>query len=133
MSETRRHTGILKRIDVNDTEKFFEEKVRQFAKEHPAFNLEQQLKDAISDYDCNFTNKKPWYAIYDSLDKGNYIIVNDILFEVHDNEEDPYDNYTIITKISDNEYKYFSEFYDGGTYLEECLTDEIAKMKLQKC
>lgn len=32
MSETRRHTGILKRIDVNDTEKFFEEKVRQFAK-----------------------------------------------------------------------------------------------------
>ena len=44
------------------------------------------------------------------------------------NEEDPYDNCTIITKISDNEYKYFSEFYDGGTYLGECLTNEITNM-----
>lgn len=130
MSETKRHTGILKRIDVDDTEKFFEEKIKQFAKEHPTFNLEQQLKDAIEEYKEHLTDKKPWHAIYDSLDKGDYIVVNNILFEVQDNEEDPYADYTIIIKISDNEYKYFSEFYNGGTYLEECLADEIMKMDL---
>lgn len=71
------------------------------------------------------------YTVYvDDEGKPKYIFISsELVFEVIDDSssDDGYINY--FSKINNNEYHYVFQFYDGGTYFEEMLTDAIDKIK----
>ena len=60
---------------------------------------------------------------------GEYIVVGDDLYRVHDKDIDVYDRETVLNKNNDGSYSYFTHFYDGGTNLTETLEEEMEREK----
>lgn len=62
---------------------------------------------------------------YDVLQvKGQYILVR--YLERHEQVDDPY--YTKVVNEGNNEYRFFTLFYDGGTCLQEILEYELNEL-----
>jgi hypothetical protein len=140
MSEMELHVGKLKRVDLstydNDIEKFFEEQYRKTFTEL----TEQEIQDAYQravDYkyrDNYRENCGPWEYLFqdncDDYDIGyKYYAVNGIVYETIEEEElDPYDDFSKLKDNGDGTYDYIMTFYNGGTYLRECIEGELEKL-----
>ena len=130
MSGMEYHKGKLKRVNLTefdkDKEKYFEARYRyEFAADEnqPIGLTEEQIQDAYQrsvDYKYRF-GKGPWeYLWYDNTDNYEQLVEADgELWEVTDIRLD--DNEDVFTKVSDDEYEYYTSFYNGGCCLSEAL------------
>ena len=131
------HIGKLKRVDLskydNNIEKFFEEQYRKTFTDLS----EQEIQDAyqrVVDYNYR-GNKGPWEYLFqdnylDEFMEDKYYVVNGMVYETIEEEElDPYDDFSKLKDNGDGTYDYLMTFYNGGTFLRECIENELEKLK----
>ena len=129
MSEQEYHKGKLKKVDLsqfdNDTEKYFEARYRyEFAADEnrPNGMTEKEIQEAYQrSLEYKYRTRGAWEDLwFDNTDDYDQLIkVNGELWEVADVELD--DNEDVFTKVSDDEYEYYTSFYNGGCSLGEAL------------
>lgn len=121
MSDYEYHRGKLKRVDLskfdNDKEKYFEARYRyEFGANENCPNglTEEEIQDA-------YQRRGAWEDLWrrDTDCCCAVIGIGDELWEVADIELG--DNEDIFTKVSDDEYEYYTSFYNGGCCLDEAL------------
>ena len=127
MSWTEYHKGRLKLIGENADE-FFEKKFRENATDWTEKEIQEEynyrknyFKERGMEHECI------WFHLYNEVDYPNkYLAVKSKIFEIQDHQFEE-SNVTLVTKISDNEYEYYSSFYNGGTCLEEEMRKILSK------
>ena len=129
MSRQEYHKGKLKKVDLsqfdNDTEKYFEARYRyEFAADENRPNglTEDEIQAAYRrSLEYKYRTRGAWEDLwFDNTDDYDQLIkVNGELWEVADVELD--DNEDVFTKVSDDEYEYYTSFYNGGCSLGEAL------------
>ena len=129
MSRQEYHKGKLKKVDLsqfdNDTEKYFEARYRyEFAADEnrPNGMTEKEIQEAYQrSLEDKYRTRGVWEDLWNSNtdDYDRLIKVNGELWEVTDIELEEED--TIMHKISDTEYSYYTSFYNGGWSLSEAL------------
>ena len=135
MSDYEYHKGKLKRVNLaefdNDREKYFEARYRyEFAADEnrPNGMTEEEIQDA---YQHSAENKYRRRGAWEDLWRCNsdvydvVITIGDDIWEVADIELD--DNEDVFTKVSDDEYQYYTSFYNGGCCLDEVLEDGLKR------
>lgn len=133
MSDYEYHKGKLKKVDLskfeNSREKYFESRYRwefEANENNPNGLTEVEIQDAYQiSLDNVYRDKDPWEHLWYSTTDLYYsvICVKGELWEVSDTELD--DNEDVFTKISDDEYEYYTSFYNGGCSLCEALEDGL--------
>lgn len=134
MSDYEKYIGKLKKVDLsrynNSTEKFFEEQYRKLRTDLS----EEAIKDEYqSAENCAYRrNKGIWeYLFFDicyDFDMGDkFYAVNGNVYETIEHIEVEED-ISFLNDNSDGTYDYFIEFYNGGTYLGECIENELKKL-----
>ena len=118
----------MKLIGENADE-FFEKKFRENVTDW----TEEEIQDEYN-YRKNYFKERNmehecvWFHLYSEVVYPNeYLAVKNKIFEIQDHRFEE-SNVTLITKISDDEYEYYSSFYNSGTCLEECLEEEMIKI-----
>ena len=124
MSDYEFHKGVLKRVDLskydNDKEKYFEARCRYEFSGLTEDELQAEYKKFNErKYKRHGGWEEYWWSESNLRD---VIYVGDDIYEVYDTELDS-DTQCIITKVDENEYQYYTSFYNGGTYLSEMLED----------
>jgi hypothetical protein len=114
MSQSELHFGKLKKVEMKEPqtlEDFYQEKLKE--KGITEFN------PAHDDWEEAFLDEY-W---------EKYIVVNNNVFEIYDHEErDDSDDIYDIKPNGDGTYSFIMKFYNGGTYLTECLEEELSKV-----
>ena len=129
MSDYEYHKGKLKRVNLaefdNDTEKYFEARYRYdfAADENRTYGMtEEEIQQAYqASVEYKYRKRGPWEQLWrDENDWDCAVIrIGDELWEVADIELD--ENEDVFTKVSDDEYQYYTSFYNGGCCLDEAL------------
>lgn len=129
MSDYEYHKGKLKRVNLaefdNDKEKYFEARYRyEFGayEDRPNGMTEEEIQEAYQrSVDDKYRRRGPWEDLWKSNtdDYDGVITIGDDIWEVADIELD--DNEDVFTKVSDDEYEYYTSFYNGGCCLGEAL------------
>ena len=135
MSDYEYHKRKLKRVNLseydNDTEKYFEARYRdEFAmnEDRLAGMTEEEIQEA---YQASLENKYRRRGAWEDLWQSEtdwycgVIRIGDEIWEVADIELD--DNEDVFTKVSDDEYEYYTSFYNGGCCLDEALESGFAR------
>lgn len=136
MSRQEYHKGKLKKVDLsqfdNDTEKYFEARYRyEFAADEnrPNGMTEKEIQEAYQQsVEYKYRHSKgPWeYLWYDNTnDYEGVIKIGDDIWEVADIELEEDD--TVMHKVSDTEYSYYTSFYNGGCCLSEVLESALSR------
>lgn len=130
MSEMEYHKGKLKRVDLtkydNSVSKFFESLCRKMFPSKSESDWEEDL---------NFYKRQgsddPWATMWfeDTSEYDKYILIGNTVWETEDTGI--YSDGSIITKVNDDEFEYYTAFYNGGTCLSEEL-EYLLKSQLQK-
>lgn len=66
-------------------------------------------------------------SIYDELD-DKYVVLNHTLYEI-EKEELGDDYFCSLKRNKDGSIDFYTQFYNGGTYLNEMLEDELIDFK----
>lgn len=118
MSEYERTKGVLKEIKTDD----IEEKAKYILQ---------------SEFGCNLADKPVYSHTYtewltDDYDK-RYTIINDKLYEIlsYENDWDAEPEFCDITVLSNGLIAFHTMYYNGGTYWQEVVGDELAKIVKQ--
>lgn len=114
MSKIERHTGKIKKVDLNNytVEGWCERKCKELGIELDTYY--KTYKEALLN--------DPYPAIVIELD--------DELWEViEDKEEEASEDISILIPNSDGTYSYIMQFHNGGTCLNEMLEDGIGNIK----
>ena len=133
MSDYEYHKGKLKRVNLaefdNDREKYFETRYRyEFAatEDRPNGLTEEEIQEVYQrSVEYKYRRRGPWENLW-SCNTDYYesvITVGDDLWEVDDIQLD--NNEDVFTKVSDDEYEYYTSFYNGGCGLGEVLEYEL--------
>lgn len=136
MSGYEKHIGKLKKVDLskynNSTERFFEEQYRKLV---PHLS-EEEIKEKYS-WAENYKyrgNRGPWECLFSEIYydfdidiEVMFYIVNGNVYETIKDEE--VDELTFFRDNGDGTYDYAIEFYNGGTWLKECIENELKKLK----
>lgn len=126
MSDYEYHKGTLKKVNLseydNDREKYFEARCRY---EFSGLT-EDELQATYKDFnESKYKRRGGWEDYWRAeSDIRDVITVGDDIYEVADIELDN-DTQCIITEVGENEYQYYTSFYNGGTCLEEMLEDGL--------
>lgn len=110
MSRTEVHTGILKKVDTKGLSP--EDWCRQ----------QVLLIDPMREkYDF-----EKWSTILEEYDNiGRYLVTATNVYEIYDTEHDS--DFVDIRKNPNGTYFYSTQFYNGGTYLQEMLTEGLTE------
>ena len=127
MSDYEHHRGKLKRVDLskfdNSKEKYFEARYRyEFGanEEHPYGLTEKEIQEAyLRSVNQVYRRRDPWENLWFKNDVGAVLLMGDDIWEVADIELD--DNKDVFTKVSNDEYEYYTSFHNGACGLEEAL------------
>ena len=135
MSDYEYHKGKLKRVNLtefdNDREKYFEARYRyDFAtnEDNPNGMTEEEIQEAYQQsVENKYRRRGPWEDLWRcNSDVYDVVItIDDDIWEVADIELD--DNEDVFTKVSDDEYQYYTSFYNGGCCLDEALEDGLKR------
>lgn len=137
MSRQEYHKGKLKKVDLsqfdNDTEKYFEARYRyEFAADEnrPNGMTEEEIQNAYArecEYNKFYSDRGPWCRLWfdNAASYEEVVKVDGELWEVADVELE--EDATIMHKISDTEYTYYTSFYDGGCCLSEVLESALSR------
>ena len=138
MSWQEFHKGVLKKVDLseydNDIEKYFEARYRyDFAanEDRPNGMTEEEIQDAYA-RECEYnkySDRGPWRRLwFDNTDNYAQVVeVDGELWEVADIELDGEE--TIMHKVSDTKYIYYTSFYNGDCCLSEALENALKRQK----
>lgn len=114
MSQTEFHIGKLKKIELKENqnlEDFYKEKLQEIGL--------LQLRSYDNDWEDAFRDKF----------RDKYFISNDTIWEAFDHKEiDMSDDIYEIKTNPDGTLSFIMKFYNGGTYLSECIEDELKKL-----
>lgn len=135
MSDYEYHKGKLKRVNLaefdNDREKYFEARYRyDFGanEDKPNGMTEEEIQEAYQQsVENKYRRRGPWEDLWRcNSDVYDVVItIDDDIWEVADIELD--DNEDVFTKVSDDEYQYYTSFYNGGCCLDEVLEDGLTQ------
>ena len=111
MSDTRHHRGTLTKVSNPDK-----------------LTGEEMMKAILAaeeiEIESYYANVAECFA--DELrDRYFYHAGTDIVYELDDNEVDPYDDTIHAQRVDENTVSYELRFYDGGTYFTECLGEAV--------
>ncbi len=67
-------------------------------------------------------------SIYDELD-DKYVVLNNTLYEIEKEEIDCDDYFCHLKRNEDGSIDFYTQFYNGGTYLNEMLEDGLIDFK----
>jgi hypothetical protein len=116
MSYTEFHTGKLIPIIIKST---LEETCRAIALEH-GVELDEDWKDDFKYGDMrNVINSGKEYFIYEN---SLYEIIN------HEESMDE-ESFVKLNKNNDGSISFVTQFYNGGTYFDEMLTEALDELK----
>ena len=73
-----------------------------------------------------------WVKYFLHYNDYKFIRLNGKLYNLSIENESDESDFCVIHKESDGSFSFATSFYDGGTYLEEVLTDEFERMQNQK-
>ena len=108
MSDYKRQTGKIRKVIPNENETL-EELIERI-------KIENNVTD-LDDIDVIPYQQK-------------YIITTDSLYEILECEKkDAYDSFCDLNDNKDGTYSFHAYYYDGGTYLNEMIENEIYKIK----
>ena len=129
MSDYEYHKGKLKRVDLskfdNSKEKYFEARYRHefgVTEDRPYGMTEEEIQKAYQgSVDDKYRRSGPWEDLWKSNtdDYEGVITIGTDIWEVANIQLD--DNEEVFTKVSDDEYEYYTSFYNGGCCLSEAL------------
>lgn len=135
MSNYEYHKGKLKRVDLskfeNSTEKYFESRYRWefgISENNPDGLSEWEIQKAYqSSVDDNYRDCGPWQSLWfkDTCYWDSIVIINDDIWEAADIKLNINDD--IFTKVSDDEYEYYTSFHNGSSCLSEVLYDGLKR------
>lgn len=110
MSSYETHRGVLKKVDTDN--------IRQYLSD-----LTNDNKILNEDYNVN-------EFLYDNNLEDKYIIIKNILYEwlEHECKYDEEDDFCELKENQDKTISIHAQFYNGGTYLPEVLTDNWDKL-----
>lgn len=114
MSEVKRHIGKIRKVELNGMtpEEWYQKECEKREISKPDYC--DTWKECYQD--------KFWPLVA--------VEVNGALWEiVEDREEDDTENISIMKKNSDGTYDYLMQFYNGGTNLDEMLTEAIKRQE----
>ena len=112
MSEIELHTGILKKVNTKGLSP------EDWCREQVLFIDPMREK-----YDF-----EKWSMILEEYDNiGKYLVTATDVYEICDTELDS--DFCDIHKNSDGTYSYVTQFYNGGTYLQEMLIDGLNELR----
>ena len=131
MSDYEKHIGKLKKIDLSEydgsTEKFFEEQYRKLV---PHLS-EEKIKDLYSwseNTGCRHDRGIWEFLFYNDFDmEGKFYVVNGAVYEKVEDRE--VDDLCFLKDNGDGTFNYAIEFYNGCTWLGECIEHELKKLK----
>lgn len=109
MSEQEYHVGKLYKVEIDTT---VEEKCKELCKLH---NINDSRIDVYNN---------SYLELLCDMCHDKYIVLKNTLYRIEDEEFDV-GYYCKMEKNMDNSISYIATFYNGGTYLKECLEDEI--------
>lgn len=98
--------------------------------------VELNTHDISTWMDCNNIDlssgeQHPNYTLY--YDKDDYpkciVTRSNRLFVIRNTEIPEEDDIVNMDQVDDDKYKYIFKFYNGGTYFEEVLTEQLDKIK----
>lgn len=112
MSEIELHTGILKKVNTKGLSP------EDWCREQVLFIDPMREK-----YDF-----EKWSSILEEYDNiGKYLVTATDVYEIYDTKHDG--DFVDIHKNSNGTYSYRTQFYNGGTYLQEMLTDGLNELR----
>lgn len=80
----------------------------------------------------NITELKSYYQNWKECARDNFenlLITNDEVYEKFDQKLDGDDDIYHIQKNDDGTFSYVMRFYNGATYLDECLEESLERNK----
>lgn len=121
MSEVELHTGILKRVDTQGLTA--DEWVKEWVNNYLDSTTDSYYSRHRNDPDFDYKN-----AFYDLSWPDLYIVTGDKIFKVYDN---PHESNFIcdVSKLSNGDYTYTTQFYNGGACLTEVLENELKSIE----
>lgn len=129
MSYTELQTGKVKKIGImspNEVEKY----CQNLCKEISPKKYKDVITNGFKSYENSWLevlNDELWKS--EEYHKDFIVYKNDILYRVYDvkNHEDG-DFFFHKEKISDDEFRFITQYYNGGTCLSEILEEETDKI-----
>lgn len=112
MSEVELHTGILKKINTKglSPENWCREQVLLIDPMREKYDFEK------------------WSAILGEYNNiGKYLVTATDVYEIYDTEHDS--DFVDIHKNSNGTHSCVTQFYNGGTYLQEMLIDGLNELR----
>lgn len=110
MSEQQTKRGKFKEIDLQG------KTIEEYCKEYCISRGEEKDDD------------ETWREFFFDMYWEDFFVVNDRLFQLIAVEKLDSVNYTKIDKEDNGVYSFYSTFYNGGTYLTECLENKLEEM-----
>lgn len=111
MSDVELHRGVMRPI---------------FDAQRSSMTMEEKIQDLTNG------EEKPdyltWEGFLDEWAYGNdamFLIDGDKIYELDNEELDPYDAYAHIRRMPDGTIEYTASFYNGGTSLNEMLSTAL--------
>ena len=111
MSEQRTYMGKFWEIDT----------CGETPEEYAEWYMKQNQKTELPTYYDTWVE----YACCDA----GFMVINDKLYKIDITSDIDNSDFCVIHKETDGSYSFATSFYDGGTYLEEMLSDEFERMK----
>lgn len=114
MSSYETHKGVLKKVDTD--------------------NIRQYLFDLTNDKKFLNENYNVSESIYENNLEDKYIVIKNCLYEwlKHECKYDEEDDFCDLKENQDKTISIHTQFYNGGTYLDEVLNDEWDKLVKSK-
>lgn len=115
MSYTEYHYGKLKIIPKFDNESL-EEQCKRLSK-----------KSELPDPEYYIT----WQEYLRDVFDGTYIIIDNIVYEIYDHFETDDSDFFKVIPFDSGTFIFVGSFYNGGTCLNECIEEEMIKLKIK--
>lgn len=116
MSQTETHIGKLRKVSLENFS-----------------NIEEWSKQKCFELNLNELESyyRGWFEKLSSeTEYRNYFKVDDEIWEsIEHTEIDEGDNIDYMVKNDDGTVSYVTQFYNGGTYLGECIEDGLRRLK----
>lgn len=113
MSEQRTYIGNIWELDLEN----------KTPEEYAEWYMKQNQKTELPSYYDN------WVEYLLDYNDDKFIMLKGKLYNLSIETELDESDFCVIHKETDGSYSFATSFYDGGTYLEEVLTDEFERMK----
>lgn len=113
MSETEHHTGNIRKVETEDVEVFIQAllKASEFP---PAYD------SWLEYFNCDVYPKK--------FDGVEYIVLDDTLYQFDEHIESDWTPFVRMWPQEDGSILFTTQFYNGGTCLEEMLADGLKEL-----